>query len=171
MWALHHPILFLLLYKDVIGLLIQSGLLLATGFLLWVGTKQAKAADAQASAAIQQVDVARSQARAALAQAQAAAAQVEVARAQLQVMIRQGSINIRPIFKFRIAEHGFVNTPVIIKNVGSGTAFETRWTFVRSPNTASADQVYPIGTLGVGQEEEMPDVRQGLPEVAGSHGR
>ena len=30
MWALHHPILFLLLYRDVIGLLIQAGLLLAT---------------------------------------------------------------------------------------------------------------------------------------------
>jgi hypothetical protein len=156
MWALHHPILFLLLYKDVIGLLIQAGLLLATGALIWVGTKQAKAADAQANAAIQQIKAAEVQAKAAQAQAEAAVAQVEVARSQLQAMVSQGSLNIRPIFKFRIIESGYTNTAVFIKNVGSGPAFNTKWKFVRPPNAALADQVYPIGTLAVDQEEEMP---------------
>ena len=69
-WALHHPILFLILYKDVVGLLIQAGLLLATGALIWVGTKQAKAADAQAKAAIEQVKAAQVQTVVAQAQAQ-----------------------------------------------------------------------------------------------------
>jgi hypothetical protein len=92
MWALHHPILFLFLYKDVIGLLIQAGLLLATGGLIRVGTKQAKAADAQAKAAIEQVKSAQVQTVVAQAQADAAAAQVEVARSQLRVYERQYEI-------------------------------------------------------------------------------
>ena len=73
----------------------------------------------QVEVARQQVEAAEVQAKAAQAQAEAAEAQVEVARSQLRVMVNQASVSIRPMFKFRIAERGFVQSPVIIKNVDS----------------------------------------------------
>jgi hypothetical protein len=93
----------LLLYKDVIGLLIQGGLLLATFALIRVGAKQARAADAQANAAIQQVRAADPQASAAQMQSEFARQQVEAAEAQLanaksqfQEQVRQGLTASRP---------------------------------------------------------------------------
>jgi hypothetical protein len=84
MWALRHPILFLLAYKDVIGLVIQAGLLIATTVLIRVGAKQARAADAQANAAIQQVRAADAQANAAQMQVAVAQQQLEAVEAQLE---------------------------------------------------------------------------------------
>jgi hypothetical protein len=170
MYAIHHPIKFLLVYKDLFGLVIQLGLLLATAALIRVGSRQAKAAKAQATAANQQVIAALQQVTAANAQAKAAEAQVAVALQQVeltkaqvktaalqfQASVTHGAASMRPIFKFRIAERGFVSTPVIIKNVGFGAAFNTTWKFVRPPNAACEDHVYPIGTLSVDQEEVMP---------------
>jgi hypothetical protein len=91
MWSHHHPILFLLLYKDVISLLIQAGLLIATFALIRVGWKQAKAADAQAVAAIQQVKAADVQARSAQAQVEVARQQVEAAEVQAKGQSGSGS--------------------------------------------------------------------------------
>ena len=72
------------------------------------------------------------------------------------MMVNQASVSIRPMFKFRIAERGFVQSPVIIKNVGFGAAFKTKWKFVQPPNAACEDQVYSIGPLSVDQEQEIP---------------
>ena len=163
MWAAHHPIQFLLLYKDLFGLLIQIFLLLATVALIRVGMKQAIAANAQAAAAIQQVRAADAQATAAQMQVEVARGQLEAVEAQLETarsqfgeQVRQGLTASRPNFKFRDGEPGFTNSPVIIRNVGPGVAHRTTWSFVVPKNLDLQNKVYEIGTLGVDQEMPIP---------------
>jgi hypothetical protein len=163
MWSLHHPILFLLLYKDVLGMLIQAGLLLATFALIRVGAKQAKAADAQANAATRQVRAADAQASAAQMQLEFARQQVEAAEAQLansksqfQEQVRQGLAASRPNFKFRDGDPGFSTSPVVIRNTGPGVAYRITWRFVNPKNRQLENSVYEIGTLGANQEMEIP---------------
>jgi hypothetical protein len=169
MWALRHPILFLLAYKDVVALLIQLGLLGATVALIWVGTRQAKAARSQARAATRQVKAAQEQIKAAEAQARAAVAQVavaqqqaellraqvEVAKAQSVEMQLQGQAARLPVFKVRERNHAFQNSAAVLLNVGAGPAFDIKWKFVSSKNKNWESRVYEIGTLAAGSEMDM----------------
>lgn len=129
----------LVAYKDLISLLIQAGLLVATFFLIRVGAKQAKAADAQSKAAIQQVEAAK--------------AQVDIARLQFEEMLLQGNTERRLVFKINDSNPNFVDSPAIIRNVGNGVAFDTTWRFVKHHGRA---QDVLIGTLAVNQEMPIP---------------
>jgi hypothetical protein len=169
-YAIYHPVKFLLVYKDLVGLLIQLGLLFATVGLIRVGSRQAKAAHAQATAANQQVIAALQQVKAANAQAKAAEAQVEVAlqqvdlakaqlenaTSQLREQVHQGSTSSRPHFEFRDGDPHFSTSPVVIRNVGPGVAYRVTWRFVKPRNADLTAAVYEVGTLAVDQERAVP---------------
>jgi hypothetical protein len=170
MWSLHHPVLFLLLYKDVIALLIQGGLLVTTFALIWVGARQAKAAKAQARAANRQVKAAQEQVKAAEAQAKAAEAQVnvelqqlellraqvEAANAQSAEMQLQGQAARLPVFKVRERNHAYQNSAAVLLNAGTGPAFEIKWRFLNPKNKNWENRVWDIGTLAATMEMDIP---------------
>jgi hypothetical protein len=163
MWSLRHPVQFLILYKDVAALLIQAGLLAATFALIWVGTRQAKAAKAQARAANRQVKAAEAQALAAAAQVEVARQQVELLRAQVETanaqfgeMQIQGQTARLPIFKVKERNHAFENSAAVLMNVGPGAAFKIKWKFLSAKNKDWESRVYDIGMLAAGRETDMP---------------
>lgn len=163
MRTLQQSVQFLLVYKDLVGLVIQVGLLLATFALISVVGKQAKAAAAQANAAIKQVRAADAQAEAAYNHAELAKKQLQVAERQLETakskfeeQVYEGITSSRPNFKFRDADPGFKTSPVMIKNLGPGIAYRVNWRFLAAGDSNLQNQVYELGSLAVGQEVAIP---------------
>jgi hypothetical protein len=169
MWVLQHPILFLLAYKEVVGLLIQLGLLVATFALIRVGVRQARAARSQARAANRQVRAAQEQIEAAKAQARAAEAQVTVVQQQVQLLRTQVEIAIAqseemklqgqaarlPVFKVWERDSAYQNSPAVLLNAGAGPAFDIQWRFLKPRNELWKYSVYALGTLAAGSQMDI----------------
>jgi hypothetical protein len=141
MWIVRHTVEFLLIYKDLVGILLQIVLLFAV--------QQVRAADAQAEAAHIQAEIGRQQLK-------VVSGQLETAKAQSEEEIRQGVMASRPNLRFRDADPGFTTSPVVIRNDGPGVAYRTNWRFVSPENPSLENRICEIGTLEVGQEMAIP---------------
>jgi hypothetical protein len=101
--------------------------------------KQARAAGAQASAAIEQVAAAK--------------AQAEAARLQFQEMLLAGTTARRPLFKMIDPDPRFETGLAKLSNIGNGVAFNVTWRFIRASGDSPDNR---IGNLGVDKETFLP---------------
>jgi hypothetical protein len=108
-----------------------------------------RAADAQTEAAYNHAELARKQ-------LQVVERQLETANSKFEEQVCEGITAGRPNFKFRDADPGFKTSPVMIRNVGPGAAYRINWRFLAADDNNMQNQVYELGSLGVGQEVALP---------------